>query len=449
MRSPASRVFSGAFIALGGLLAVLAILAVWIERQALDTDEWVETSSELLADERVQTALEGYLVEALFSNVDVQGEIEQRLPPQAQALAGPATGALREFAGDVAERALAAPAVQDAWATANRQAHELLLELVEGDRELPATSDGTVSLDLQALVGELAARLGISADVAERLPPDVGRLEIVRPDQLEVAQDAARLVRGLAIVLSLAAFGSLGLGIYLARGRRQLAVLWAGLALIGAGVAVLAIRAAAGDAVVDALVRTPSATGAAEATWSISTSLMTSIASTVIVFGALFVLSAWLGSSFATAAAVRRALAPALRDHAAWAFALLATAALIYFALAPTHGVRALLTLAALVALGAFGIVGLRRRTAAEFPQAQAGDTAASLRAWAAGLRTRSGARDRPAPGGNGAPMPASEENVRLGQLERLAELRAQGLLTEKEFEAEKARVLASSDGVA
>lgn len=45
--------------------------------------------------------------------------------------------------------------------------------------------------------------------------------------------------------------------------------------------------------------------------------------------------------------------------------------------------------------------------------------------------------------------MPASEEDVRLGQLERLAELRAQGLLTEKEFEAEKARVLASSDGVA
>ena len=48
--------------------------------------------------------------------------------------------------------------------------------------------------------------------------------------------------------------------------------------------------------VIDQLVNGDSAKPAAEATWTIATSLMTSIATTVIIFGVLFAAAGWLGS---------------------------------------------------------------------------------------------------------------------------------------------------------
>jgi hypothetical protein len=60
-------------VAVGALLAILSILAVWISRQALETDQWAQTSSELLEDPAVQSAVSGYLVDTLYANVDVAG----------------------------------------------------------------------------------------------------------------------------------------------------------------------------------------------------------------------------------------------------------------------------------------------------------------------------------------------------------------------------------------
>ena len=104
--------------------------------------------------------------------------------------------------------------------------------------------------------------------------------------------------------------------------------------------------------------------------------------------------------------------------------------ALVYFSLAPTHALRTALTLVLLTALALAGLTALRRQTAAEFPDARAGDTVAGLRAWAAGLRGR-----------RATPAPAPQEQ-RLEQLERLARLREQGVLSDDEAAAEKARIL-------
>jgi hypothetical protein len=422
-----------ALIALGAVLAVLAIFAVWAERQVLDTDEWVQTSTELLEDEEIQAALNSFLVEQLFSNVDVQAELAQRLPPEAAPLAGPLAGALQQFAGQVAERALAAPRVQAAWAEANRVASEALVNLVEGDGRLAEATGGAVTIDVQAIVAELATRVGISADVAAKLPPGIAQIEVLETDQIEAAQTVGKLIRGLALVFTLVALGSLALAIYLAAGRRRSALLWSGLALIGAGVVAYVLRNLAGDAIVDALVKVETAEPAAEAAWSISTSLLTSIATTVIVFGALFVVAAWLASPRPSAALARRALAPTLRNRPGWAYGAVVAAALIYFSLAPTHGLRALLTVCLLAALALAGVAALRRQAAEEFPNAQPGAARLAAREWARGLRSGPSPEAR-----------ASAPEDRVARLERLSRLRDHGVLTDEELAAEKARILAS-----
>jgi len=420
-------------IPLGVVLTVLAIFAVWTERQALDTDEWVDTSSALLGDEDIRTALNEYLTDQLFTNVDVQSELESKLPSQVAPLAGPLTGALRQLATEAGQRALESSQVQDAWASANRTAHELLLNLIEGNGERVDANGGVVTLQLKPLVENLASRLGISADVASKIPDDVANLEIIKADEIETAQKIAKAIKGLAIILSILGLGSFALAIVLASDRRQTAVLWCGVGLIVAGVLVLVLREAAGDAIVSALAPAESANAAAAAAWSISTSLMVSIARTVIVYGALFILASWVASPTASGAAIRRTLTPTLRDQPVLTYGLLVTAALIYFALAPTHGTRALVTLALLLALALFGLTALRRQAIEEFPDAQHGDTWNRLRAGASRWGTREG---------EPTPAAAAADDERINQLERLSSLHAAGTLTDEELAAEKARIL-------
>ena len=69
-----------AIIVLASVIAFFAVFAVWAKRQVLETDTWTETSTELLADHEVQTALNNFLIDRLFAKVDVEAELKERLP---------------------------------------------------------------------------------------------------------------------------------------------------------------------------------------------------------------------------------------------------------------------------------------------------------------------------------------------------------------------------------
>ena len=62
-------------VALASLVLLLSVLAVWVAREALDTDTYANTSSELLQQPEVQSALSNYLVDQLYANVDVEAQI--------------------------------------------------------------------------------------------------------------------------------------------------------------------------------------------------------------------------------------------------------------------------------------------------------------------------------------------------------------------------------------
>src|SRR5436190_9575230 len=146
-RTPFRRT-SIALVFLASIIGFFAVFAVWAKRQVLETNTWTDTSTELLADDAVNAALSGYLVDQLYANVDVEGELRSALPPQAQALAGPAAGGLRELAVKAASEALQRPRVQDLWKTANEQAHGAFLHLIEGGGPAVSTTGGDVTLNL-------------------------------------------------------------------------------------------------------------------------------------------------------------------------------------------------------------------------------------------------------------------------------------------------------------
>lgn len=417
-----------ALIVVASLLAVIGSFAVWAERQALTTDDWVKTSGRLLENEAIRKALANYAVDQLYANVDVEKELDEALPPNFKRLSGPASTGLRELAVDGGERVLASPRFQTLWENANRAAHQTLVNVIEDRGDVVSTEGGEVVLELRPLIIQVANQLGLGRDLADRLPPDVGNLQILKSSELGLAQTVAKVIRGLALLTSLLTFGLFALAIYLSRGYRWVTVLYVGVALLLVGLLVLILRELAGTVVVDQLAA-ESAEGAADAAWSIGTSVLASIARSLILFGVFFMIAAWLASPHRSAVSARRALAPILRDYQVWIWSVFGLIAIVWV-LSAFDSTRAVLTRLVLVALAGAGLYQLRRWTMQEFPDATLGEMPARIRARVASLRR-----------GRGRPAPEPEDR-RLERLERLAALHERGALSDEEYEAEKSALL-------
>jgi Short C-terminal domain len=426
-----------AIIVAATVLAFLAIFAVWVNRQALNTENWTETSTEMLESDAIRTQIAAFVVDELYANVDVEGQIRAALPPRAQGLAGAAAGALRNFAEQAARQLLERPRVQLLWEEANRRAHRRLLQVVEGGGDTVSTEGGEVTLDLNALLGQTERRVGVPAKLQEKIPPDAGQLTILRSDQLELAQDVVNLVEDLAIVLVVLALGLFALAVYLAVGWRREALRAVGFGFVVAGAGALVARALAGDVVVDSLTSTESVRPAAEEAWSIGTSLLTDAAAAMVWYGLVIVAGAWLAGSTRPATATRAALAPYLREPGI-AFGATGLLLLLVVLWGPTPAWRRFVPVLLMIALVLLGVEALRRQTAQEFPNASREEAARRRRErlsrFAAGWRGRGSAAGRAEAGAG--------EDARVAALERLARLRDSGALDAAEFEREKQRVL-------
>jgi hypothetical protein len=444
------RITVRVLVAIASLLAFLAIFTSWIDRQALDTDEWVDTSGKLLEDKAISDAMATYSVDQLYANVDVARLIKRRLPDGLEQVASPAAAGIREVGTRAAQRAFQSTRVQNLWRDANRVAHTQLVAILEDKSEAVSTQNGRVVLDLQPIIYQLADRLGFKKQVVHainkgeetgRLKPGFGQLEIADSDQLDTAQTITQILRGLAWVFSIGSLALFAIAVWLAKGRHWMIVLGYGLGLIAAGLAAIAVRAAAEGIVVDSLAKTEEARVPTEHAWEISTSLLHSIATSVIVFGVFFVVASFLASPANAAVSIRQALAPTLRDRPAIVWSGFATVALLAVIIWPPDGTRQLVLTLLLIALAGAGLEGLSRQARREFPTAERGDWLLGMRQRARRASAEAGRRI-----GSAVRELASDEknpdDARLDRLERLGELKEKGVLTAAEFREEKKRIL-------
>jgi hypothetical protein len=340
---------------LGGLLTFAAIFSIWINRQALNTDNWVDTSNQLPADEDVCHRLSEYLTEQLFAKVDLSEDLQAPLPPRPAPPAGPAAGALEGAAPRVAERILASAPFEAIWETSNRTAHEALLRILNGETGPIAAQGDKVILELRPAVKRLGERFGIGV-TGERIPAGAGNITVLEGGELKTAQDIARAVRRLPIVLTLLVIACFAGAIFLAGPRRREALRAAGFAFATAGLLALALRGFAGSLVVDELSRVSSAEPAVEAVWDIATSLLVTVAASAIAFGVLLVIAAWAAGATRPAVALRRFARPYARRGRATIYGAALLVFLVLIAWAPIAAFRkplGVLIFAVLFAVGA------------------------------------------------------------------------------------------------
>lgn len=367
---PPRRGVVTALLVAAAVLTFFFVMASWADRQILDTDEWTKTSSELLEKEEIQTALATYLVDELYANVDVQGELRAALPERTKGLAGPAAGGLRELADRAARRAMAGPRVQASWEELNRAAHEEFVKIIKDEGGAVSTAGGQVILELRPMVEQVAQRVGLGS-LAQKLPPDAGQLTVLRSDQLDFAQDLADALETLVVVLLIAGLALYGLALYLSHGRRRETLRAIGFIFVFVGVLVLVMRSIGGGGVVDELAKTTAVEPAAEDVWSVGTSLLSEIAGNLIVNGIIILVVAWLAGGTRPAIALRRAAAPYMRDRPELTYGLVTLLFLLMVAWGQTPAFRRPLTMLLIAGLLVLGTEALRRQTAREFPEAR------------------------------------------------------------------------------
>jgi len=422
-------------IVVASLLGLLLILSTWINRQIVSDSSWNKTSTQLVQDKQIRSALSVYLVSQLYDNVNVAGALGQRLPSNLKPLAAPAAAALRQPAAQGVDFLLARPRVQRTFIDASALAHKQLVNVLENKTGLGIqTGNGTVTLDLGSLVKDLGTQLGLPSAALAKIPPDTGVITVMHSNQLAAAQKGFRAIRLLSIWLFVLVMAMFGLALYIATGFRRETLRDIGWAFVLVGILTVVARNQIGDYAVTSLssiqYREP-----ANHIWVIGTSTLGEIGWATVFYGAIAVLGALFAGPTRAATAVRRWIAPIVnyRPGLAWT-----TVALVYLLLVMWGGTHALRTPFGILILGglfAIGVVALRRQSLREFPDS--GTSASPVGALTSALGHVASSRKA------AHAVAAGNDRSTAGELAQLGSLRESGVLTDEEFSRAKERVLA------
>ena len=349
MRVIAARVLTVVAI----LLALVGMLAFYVEHTALDEDGFEAISRNMIENDEIRTQVAAKSVETLFENVDVEAAIAERLPPAQQGLAPVFAGLARSGADRAADAALERPRVQTVWVEVSTRAQRQLVRLLDDDTTFIQTEGGAVVLDLNPIVIELGDQVAVIGKVAERLPESSGKIAIIEKSQLETAQSVTKLLRSVADWMWLVALAVAALAIWLARGRRRLELRALALGLLVVGLLMLAVRRFAGDYLVDSLVKDDAVEPAGHEAWSILTQTLADRAWVWIILGVVTLVGVWFVGESGRAAQARSAAAPALAKRTTtYGIAAVGILALVLVAPQLSRGWLSALLLVGLVVAG-------------------------------------------------------------------------------------------------
>ena len=292
-------------IVLATIIAIVSVFALWAKRQLLETETWSTTSEQLIQDADIQSALNTFIVAAIFDNVDVEAELADRLPPQVAPLAGPISGALRSGADDVVAKALDEPKVQQLFVDASAAAQSKLIALIDDEGNFVATTGGVVTLDLTSVLESVTAELGLP-DVAAKLPPEASSIEVMKSSELSAVQTGLNLLKKVGYVLTALVLLLYAAAIALAGDRRRQTLRAVGFSFIFVGIVVLFARGAAGTLVVGSLSEAASSDAAVSSVYDIGSSLILETGQSIVLYGIVIVLAAWLAGPSRWATSVRR-----------------------------------------------------------------------------------------------------------------------------------------------
>jgi hypothetical protein len=365
-RHPPGFLRARGLVVLASILLVFAILSTWIRAQIIDTEGWTQTSVRLLENEKVREVVANDLSERLLTVVNVQSLATEKLPHALAPLAPILSTAAAQVVPQAIDRALAIPAVQELWGRANKVAHAQVLELLNGGGNTLSTTGGVVSINLEALIDRLGARLGVGSEIGAKLPSNRRKIVLLRSNQLRLAQDGVKGLRDLSFILPLlVALMYLG-AIALVPGGRRKVLIEIGLGIIAGALVTLVLRRWVESYVVNNLVHNEGVRPAMREVMEIATSGWRSRALWLLITGAVFIFAGWLAGPMRWAVRLRELIAEPLEHHPGWFAAGVVGIVLLIASLGPTRTPGQAIPLLIELVLAVVGVYALRRQIAQE-----------------------------------------------------------------------------------
>jgi hypothetical protein len=350
-------------VVLACIIALLAALNIWVKRQALDTNNFTNASSQLIENQDVRNAISVYVVNQLYENVDVSQVLEQKLPPATQPLAPTIAAALEPALVRATDTLLGRPRIQQLFENAVRRAHQLFIAVLDGKHDLLVSTNGNVVLDLRPILEAVVNETGIGERLLQRLPPDAGQITVMKGNQLDTARKGVKAIRALSYFLLILVLALIAAAMYIARGRRRTMLLASGVGIVIVGLIILVVHRLAGSYVIDALTNNPDAKKPVTAVWAIETQLLRNVGINAIIYGLLAVFAALLAGASRPATYLRRV---GLHEHPLVGFGALAIVVLLLLVTGPTDGDR-IYPLLIVAAIAFVGLEFLRRETNREY----------------------------------------------------------------------------------
>ncbi|RLP75263.1 hypothetical protein D9V32_10230 [Mycetocola tolaasinivorans] len=255
---------AGVLLALGALVAPVAIVASWTATQTASTDAFVDTFAPLLETPEVRAVISAEVSSAVVEAADIPGLTAQAfegveslgLPPRATSALGALQGAAVEGITGLIERTvddvINSPGYDRLITAVLKNSHREIVAALSGSENslLALGPDGSLGVRLGPIIDSVRERLvdrGLS--FASAIPSVDRTIVLVQADELAKLKPAYAALQAVGAWLAPVAALLLVAGVLLAP-RRRVAMLWAAGALAGILLlVVLALRIGVGTIV--------------------------------------------------------------------------------------------------------------------------------------------------------------------------------------------------------
>jgi hypothetical protein len=299
-RHPWRRFVVGLLIVLGCIVFAFANYAFWLRDTALNTEGWLAAVGPLTKNPVVADAVSGYVVQELYTALDVEQLLSELLPPRLEGLSGPAGIALQGLVQDTVSTAIQSDQFQEIWRLLNRTIHGALVTALRGDLGLLQLERGQLILPLDALLGPVGEGLGLGS-LEQLLGEDAFKIVLFSSSTLAVLQQVVYFLDVIGVLLPLVAFVLFFLAWLVSLWRRQ-TVFW-----IGMGIAITMALSLLVSAIVWPLalgsVPTYQIRIVAEEILNTVTRYLTIQTVLLLIVGLLIALAAWLAGPHPSAVA--------------------------------------------------------------------------------------------------------------------------------------------------
>ena len=126
------RILAPLFVALTVLVFTVTVPAAWGARTVLNTDRYVATVAPLASDPAVQRSIATRVTDQVMVALNLEGVLEERLPPDVAFIAAPLSNAVRGFVQDQVLKVVQSDAFATFWTEANRFVHSRVLRSCAG-----------------------------------------------------------------------------------------------------------------------------------------------------------------------------------------------------------------------------------------------------------------------------------------------------------------------------